>query len=172
MQEEILILVDKHDQPQGTMPKMQAHIEGRLHRAFSVMIYNKKGELLIQKRADVKYHSAGLWANTCCGHPRVGEDNMQAAQRRLNEEMGFSCDLKKVGEVCYELPLENGLHEHEYTHVFSGVWNGALSPNPEEVSETNWVTPSELRKRAADNPAEYARWFEFYLREYYDEVFS
>lgn len=172
MQEEILILVDKNDQPQGTMPKMQAHIEGRLHRAFSVMIYNKKGELLIQKRANVKYHSAGLWANTCCGHPRVGEDNMQAAQRRLNEEMGFSCDLKKVGEVCYELPLENGLHEHEYTHVFSGVWDGALSPNLEEVSETAWVAPSELQKKAADNPAEYARWFELYLREYYDEVFS
>ncbi len=171
MQEEILILVDKNDQPQGTMPKMQVHIEGRLHRAFSVMIYNKKGELLIQKRADVKYHSAGLWANTCCGHPRVGEDNMLAAQRRLHEELGFSCDLKKVGTVCYELPLENDLHENEYTHVFSGVWEGALAPNPEEVSETDWVTPSELRKRAAKNPGEYARWFELYLREYYDEVF-
>ena len=119
MQEEILILVDKNDQPQGTMPKMQAHREGQLHRAFSVMIYNNKGELLIQKRAATKYHSAGLWANSCCGHPRIGEDNLVAAKRRLKEELGFSCELKKIGEVCYELSLENGLHEHEYTHVFN-----------------------------------------------------
>lgn len=103
---EILILVNEEDNIIGTEEKLKAHIDGLLHRAFSVMIFNNKGQLLIQKRAKNKYHSAGLWANSCCGHPRLGEDNTEAAQRRLQEELGFSCDLVKISELKYSLKLD------------------------------------------------------------------
>ena len=168
---ETLILVDEKDTPQGTGEKMDVHRKGLRHRAFSVMVYNQHGEMLIQRRADCKYHSAGFWANTCCGHPRPEEPIEKAAKRRLGEELGFSCDLTKVTEVCYTLPLENGLHENEYTHVFEGIYEGEFTPNPDEVSETMWVAPEELRADALASPEKYARWFHLYLTEYFDQVF-
>jgi len=171
MSEEIILLVDKHDVPVGTGPKMQVHLDALCHRAFSILIYNSQGDLLIQKRADSKYHSAGLWANSCCGHPRIQEDNIVAAKRRLYEELGFSCDLFKVTELCYNLPLENGLHEHEYTHIFAGVYDGVVRPNSEEVSQIKWLSKQGLVNEFKKNPQNYARWFGLYLKEYYQKMF-
>ncbi len=166
-QEEMLVLVDEDDNQIDTGPKMQVHLQGKLHRAFSIFIYNKKGELLIQKRADMKYHSAGLWANSCCGHPRLNEENIIAAKRRLYEELGFSCDLSKITEICYNLPLENGLYEHEYTHIFAGVYDGHMEPNTEEVSAIKWINPQDLINDFKVNQQNYARWFALYIEKYY-----
>ncbi|MCP4924060.1 MAG: isopentenyl-diphosphate Delta-isomerase, partial [bacterium] len=132
---ETLILVDREDIPQGFGEKMEVHKKGLRHRAFSVMIYNERGQLLIQRRADCKYHSARLWANSCCGHPQPGENTKQAAERRLMEELGFTCPVHPVTQVSYKLNLENGLHENETTHIFSGIYTGPFTPNVEEVSE-------------------------------------
>lgn len=169
---ETLILVDENDKFLGTEEKMKVHIDGLLHRAFSVMIFNSKGQLLVQKRAENKYHSAKLWANSCCGHPRPNEDNMKAAQRRLQEELGFSCRLLKITELSYSLELQDGLYEREYTHIFAGIYDGNLELNPNEVSEVNWETPNDLRKKSILSPKLYARWFNLYLTEYYKEIFE
>lgn len=169
---EILILVNEEDNIIGTEEKLKAHIDGLLHRAFSVMIFNNKGQLLIQKRAKNKYHSAGLWANSCCGHPRLGEDNTEAAQRRLQEELGFSCDLVKISELKYSLKLQNGLYEKEYTHIFAGTYEGNIEPNPDEVSEIKWESLGKLQKKSALMPKRYAPWFNLYLNKYYKQIFE
>lgn len=169
---ETLILVDEKDNIIGTEEKLKTHIDGLLHRAFSVMIFNNKGQLLIQKRAKNKYHSAGLWANSCCGHPRLGEGNMEAAKRRLQEELGFSCDLVKITELKYSLKLQNGLYEKEYTHIFAGTYDGILELNPDEVSEVKWENPAELQKKSTLMPECYASWFNLYLSKYYKEIFA
>ncbi len=169
---EILILVDENDKFLGTEEKMKVHIDGLLHRAFSVMIFNSKGQLLVQRRAKNKYHSAKLWANSCCGHPRLNEDNMKAAQRRLQEELGFSCELLKITELSYSLKLQDGLYEREYTHIFAGIYDGSFELNPNEVSEVTWITPRDLRRESVSNPKLYARWFNLYLTEYYREIFE
>lgn len=169
---ETLILVDENDKSIGTAEKMKVHIEGLLHRAFSVMIFNSKGQLLVQKRAKSKYHSAKLWANSCCGHPRLDEGNMKAAQRRLQEELGFTCNLIKITELSYSLKLQDGLYEREYTHVFAGIYDGSLELNPDEVSEIKWQTPNDLRRESISKTDQYARWFNLYLTEYYREIFE
>lgn len=169
---EILILVDENDKFLGTEEKMKVHIDDLLHRAFSVMIFNSKGQLLVQRRAKNKYHSAKLWANSCCGHPRLNEDNMKAAQRRLQEELGFSCELLKITELSYSLKLQDGLYEREYTHIFAGIYDGSFELNPNEVSEVTWITPRDLRRESISNPKLYARWFNLYLTEYYREIFE
>lgn len=169
---EILILVDENDKFLGTEEKMKVHIDGLLHRAFSVMIFNSKGQFLIQKRAKNKYHSAGLWANSCCGHPRLSESNMEAAQRRLKEELGFSCKLLKITELSYSLKLHDGLYEKEYTHIFAGIYDGDLEPNPNEVSEIKWKMPNDLRRESNSIPGHNASWFNLYLTKYYKEIFE
>lgn len=169
--EEQLILVDRNDQPQGLVGKTRAHQEALLHRAFSVMIYNNEGELLIQKRADCKYHSAGLWANSCCGHPRNNETVKAGAERRLFEELGVKSSLIKVTEVFYCLELDNGMHEHEYTHVFSGKYANSMNLNKKEVSEVQWIKPKDLRQKMHNNPELYAEWLKFYLENYYENIF-
>ncbi|MDP5110088.1 MAG: isopentenyl-diphosphate Delta-isomerase [Rickettsiaceae bacterium] len=169
---ETLILVDEEDNIIGTEEKLKAHIDGLLHRAFSVMIFNNNGQLLIQKRAKNKYHSAGLWANSCCGHPRLGEDNTEAAQRRLQEELGFSCDLVKISELKYSLKLQNGLYEKEYTHIFAGTYEGNIEPNPDEVSEIKWESLGKLQKKSTLMPKHYAPWFNLYLNKYYKQIFE
>jgi isopentenyl-diphosphate delta-isomerase len=166
---ETVILVDENDKPVGTQEKLAAHLIPERHRAFSVFIYNKQGETLIQKRANGKYHSPGLWANSCCGHPRPGEDVKLAAERRLKEELGFTCELHPVTTVCYTLKLEKDLWELEYTHVFEAVYEGIVSPNPEEVSEVKWVYPQELKEHSDKN--KYAKWFKLYIEEYYEQIF-
>lgn len=168
-----LVLINEADEEVGISEKLEAHLKGLLHRAFSVMIYNPRGELLIQRRASTKYHSAGLWANTVCGHPYPGEPVWQAAKRRLDEELGFSCPIVPITHVKYFLRLRDGLFEHEYVHVFEGhVSQIDLSPNPEEVSEYTWMSPRDLREDVKRNPHLYARWFRLYLLKYYEPVFA
>ena len=157
--EEHVILVDEKDNHTGTMEKMQAHREGKLHRAFSVFILNNKGQLMLQRRAMNKYHGGGLWTNTCCSHPRLNEAVESAAKRRLQEEMGFTCDLKELYWFIYKTDVSNGLIEHEVDHVFVGVFDGQPKINPDEVHEWKWIGLPELKKDIEKNPATYTFWF-------------
>lgn len=158
-----LVLVDENDHPVGTMEKMEVHEKGLLHRAFSVLIFNDKDELLLQQRAFDKYHCGGLWTNTCCSHPLPEEDVKDAAQRRLQEEMGIVCDLQKSFEFIYRAEFENGLTEHEYDHVFVGVFSGKPVININEVAAWKYVSPDALRKDIADHPDKYTPWFKIIL---------
>ncbi len=158
MKEDYVILVDDKDSEIGSMGKMEAHQKAVLHRAFSVFIFNQKRELLLQQRAFSKYHSPGLWANTCCSHPRPGESIENAAQRRLAEEMGFSCDLKKVMHFIYCEPVGNNLTEHEYDHVFIGFYNQDPIINPEEVNNWRWINLEELKSEINTEPEKYTVW--------------
>src|SRR5210317_780679 len=133
MKKEYVILVDTADSELGTMEKMEAHEKAVLHRAFSVFIFNDRGELMLQQRAAHKYHSPLLWTNTCCSHQRDGESNIAAGKRRLMEEMGFTCELKEVTSFIYKAPFDNGLTEHELDHVLVGNYNTDPFINPEEV---------------------------------------
>lgn len=155
---EFLILVDEHDKPWGKLEKDQVHQLGLLHRAFSVFIFNTKGELLLQQRAEGKYHSAGLWTNTCCSHPRFGEDLKDAVARRMDEEMGLNCETKFLFSFIYQSKFENGLTEHEFDHVYYGVSDDLPQPNPAEVSQWKYVTLDALEKDIASNPANYTVW--------------
>jgi isopentenyl-diphosphate delta-isomerase len=144
MFEEQVVLINSNDEEIGTMEKLQAHREGLLHRAFSVLILNDAGEMLIHQRALGKYHSAGAWSNACCGHPRPGETTQAAAERRLQEEMGFTVPFKKLYHFTYKTDLGNGLSEHEFDHVFLGVYNNAPLPNPTEVADWRYVSIDRL----------------------------
>ena len=156
---EQVILVDELDNPQGLMEKMEAHRKGILHRAFSVFVFNDKEELLLQRRATSKYHSGGLWTNTCCSHPREGESPNQAALRRLKEEMGFVCPIEKAFHFIYRSELDNELTEHEYDHVFFGQFNGSPQPNNEEVGEWKYSSLQEIKDDIDENPLQYTEWF-------------
>lgn len=156
---EKVILVDEHDREIGLEEKLQAHIDGKLHRAISVFIFNDQQEMLLQRRALHKYHCGGLWSNTCCSHPRPGENVLAAAERRLYEEMGIRCALKKVSEFVYRAPLENGLIEHEFDHVFVGISNVDPMPNPEEACDWKWIDMDSLREDIRLNPKKYTYWF-------------
>jgi isopentenyl-diphosphate delta-isomerase len=156
---EEVILVDSEDKQVGTEEKMKAHQDPKLHRAFSVFIVNPKGEMMIQRRALGKYHCPGLWTNTCCSHPRPGEDTEDAAHRRLKEEMGFDCDLKEIFTFTYKAEFDNGLTEHEFDHVFLGECDKEPSPDTEEVEEWKWIEISELREDMKENPERYTPWF-------------
>lgn len=169
---ETVILVDDHDQPLGYQEKLAAHLIPQRHRAFSILIFNDKGETLIQRRALEKYHSPGRWANSCCGHPRPGEDTQDAASRRLNEELGFCSSLKLVTKVCYTLKLEKNLWELEYTHVFYGTYNGKIDFNPQEICEFSWISPKNLREDVLLYPQKYARWFRLYVLKHFDLLFD
>ena len=154
-----VILVDEYDVPVGAMEKIEAHQKALLHRAFSIFIFNTKGEMLLHKRADKKYHSAGLWSNACCSHPQPGENDLTTAQRRLKEEMGFSTKLKKAFDFIYIAPFENGLTEHEFDHVFLGVYEGAIVLDESEVSEYYYAAPQKIEKDIERNPQKYTVWF-------------
>jgi len=155
----LLILVDEHDNPIGTAEKMEAHMNGgKLHRAFSIFVFNDKGETLLQKRAMTKYHSQGKWSNTCCSHPYVGDTLLGAAHRRLKEEMGFDCDLSEVFSFTYNADVGNGLTEKEYDHVIFGKYNGEPHINKEEASDYKWVSLDELKKDIEKNPDNYTAW--------------
>src|SRR5580693_5920772 len=136
---EEVILVDETDTPLGRMEKIEAHRKALLHRAFSVFIFNSKGEMLLQQRAKHKYHSAGLWTNACCSHPSPLESTEDGAMRRLQEELGFVTTLKKIFEFTYRSEFDNGLTEFEFDHVFIGEYNGKIRPNPDEVSECSFM---------------------------------
>ncbi len=162
---EQVILVDKDDKQVGVEEKIKAHKEGKLHRAFSVFVLNSKGELMLQRRSDNKYHSGGLWTNTCCSHPRPGEPIQNAAKRRLQEEMGFSCDLKRLYSFIYKTDFDNGLMEHELDHVFVGTFDGEPEVNPEEVSEWKWIGVKELLEDMKNNPKNYTFWFKVIMKK-------
>ena len=154
-----VILVDEQDKPTGTMEKMEVHEKALLHRAFSVFIFNDKKEMLLQKRAAKKYHSAGLWTNACCSHPQPGEDTTTAATKRLQEEMGFTTPLQKAFEFIYKAPFENGLTEHEFDHVFIGSYNGEIFPDAEEVSDYCFMSMEEIASTIQSHPGKYTEWF-------------
>jgi len=156
---EYLVLVDELDRPIGQIEKLAAHESGLLHRAFSVIVFNDDGQLLLQRRAEGKYHSPGLWSNTCCGHPRPDEPTEDAARRRLQEEMGFECDLTRIGSFQYRTQLDSGLTEHEIDHVFVGTFDGLVEPNPDEVDEYRWVHLDELDAGLASDGHRYTYWF-------------
>ncbi|MDO9382673.1 MAG: isopentenyl-diphosphate Delta-isomerase [Hyphomicrobiaceae bacterium] len=161
--EEHVIIVDADDNPIGTAEKLAAHRAGSLHRAFSLVIWNNTGGLLLQKRHAGKYHSGGLWTNACCGHPRPGEDVHAAALRRLDEEMGFTCSLIALGTITYRAEFSNGLTEHEIVHVFRGIYAGTIRPNPDEADGYEWAELAEVRRRVAAAPESYSVWFREYI---------
>ncbi len=154
-----VILVDEHDVQTGTMGKMEVHQKALLHRAFSIFIFNGKGEMLLQKRADKKYHSGGLWTNACCSHPKPGQETLMAAEIRLQEEMGVDTKLKKVFEFIYKAPFDNGLTEFEFDHVFIGIYDGDITPNAEEVSDYCFETVEEIKYSIQSHPQKYTEWF-------------
>lgn len=161
--EDRIILVDEKDRETGTEEKMKAHREGKLHRAFSIFLFNSQGEMLLQRRAKSKYHCGSLWSNTCCSHPRKGEMLESAAHRRLMEEMGIDCEIKEVFSFIYSAKFENGLIENELDHVFIGRFDGEPKPNPEEVDECKWVSIIELMNDVNENPKSYTPWFKIIL---------
>jgi isopentenyl-diphosphate Delta-isomerase len=163
---EMVILVDENDQEIGLMEKQEAHEKALLHRAFSVMVFNKKGEMLLQQRAINKYHSGGLWTNTCCSHPRAGETTLEAAHRRLKEEMGFDCDLHLHQSFIYKAPFENGLTEHEFDHVFVGNYDLNPDYNLEEVASYKWISLEDLKQQLAEDPSQFTVWFKMIMDNY------
>ncbi len=162
MQDQV-ILVDADGSPIGSAEKMAAHREGRLHRAFSVFILNAAGQMLLQQRASDKYHSGGLWSNACCSHPRPGESVLDAAHRRLQEELGVDCPLDEVFRFTYRAALDNDLTEHEYDHVLIGTCDAQPAPNPQEVAGWRWVDLPELLHDIHHNPQRYTVWFKIVL---------
>ena len=162
---EKVILVDKNDNELGIMEKQEAHVKGLLHRAFSVFIFNDKNELLLQRRAVKKYHSGGLWTNTCCSHPRQNEKTEDAAERRLLEEMGMRSTLKKQFDFVYKAKLDNNLYEHEFDHVFFGFTNDLPIINPEEVEEYTYKTLEDIGNEMKTIPDKYTEWFKICFRE-------
>ena len=162
---EKVILVDKNDNEVGTMEKQEAHVKGLLHRAFSVFIFNDKNELLLQRRAVNKYHSGGLWTNTCCSHPRQNEKTKDAAKRRLLEEMGMRSTLKKQFDFIYKAKLDNNLYEHEFDHVFFGFTNDLPIINPEEVEDYTYKTLEDIGNEMKTIPDKYTEWFKICFRE-------
>ena len=168
MSEEKVILVDKNDNQIGFMPKLEAHQKGVLHRAFSIFIFNNKYELLLQKRASSKYHSGGLWTNTCCSHPRQDEDILDAANRRLIEEMGIETILRKVYEFTYKAELDNDLTEHEFDHVFYGVYNEDPEINSDEADDFKWIDMDSLYEDIKKNGDIYTVWFKIAFEYFYN----
>jgi len=165
---EEVILVNENDEAIGTMEKMAAHEKAILHRAFSVFIFNAEGKMLLQQRAFSKYHSGGLWTNACCSHPKPNEETLAAAQRRLQEELGFVTDLKKVFHFTYQASFDNGLTEHEFDHVYVGYYNNSILPNPEEVNDISFITMDEVLQSLQDEPAKYTAWFHIAFPKVYD----
>lgn len=156
---EEVILVNEQDETTGTMEKMEAHRKGILHRAFSVFIFNNKNEMLLQQRAANKYHSAGLWTNACCSHPKPGETTAAGALRRLKEELGFETPLEKSFDFIYKTFFENGLTEHEFDHVFTGVYNGEINFNKGEVQDICFRSITDIESAMQTHPNKFTAWF-------------
>ncbi len=170
MEEEKVILVDENDNQIGLMPKQEAHQKAILHRAFSVFIFNDKNELLLQQRAFNKYHSPGLWTNTCCSHQREGETTLQAAERRLQEEMGFETELKESIWFIYKAPFDNGLTEHELDHIVIGNYNNDPIVNPNEVASWKWMKLEAIVDDIKKHPESYTAWFKIIFDKFYKHL--
>ncbi len=160
---ERIVLVNETDRSIGEMDKLEVHQKGLLHRAFSIFLFDDQGKLLLQKRAAGKYHSANLWSNTCCSHPRPEEDTLQAAVRRLKEEMGIETALEKKFDLIYRVQLDNNLMEYEYDHIYTGRSNQTPLLNREEVSDYRWVTIQELRAEIKSDPVNFTEWLKILL---------
>lgn len=170
MVEEQVILVNENDEQIGLMPKMEAHEKAVLHRAFSVFIFNDKNELMLQQRAMHKYHSPGLWTNTCCSHQKNGENNIDAGKRRLKEEMGFVTDLKEILSFIYRAPFDNGLTEHEYDHVLIGYYNEKPQINFDEVADWKWMPLEDVKNDMSLKPQLYTEWFKIIFDRFYQHI--
>jgi isopentenyl-diphosphate delta-isomerase len=170
MKEEQVILVNELDEQIGLMPKMEAHEKAVLHRAFSVFVFNDKNEMLLQQRAKSKYHSPGLWTNTCCSHQRDGETNINAGVRRLQEEMGFTTTLKETLSFIYKAPFENGLTEHELDHILLGHYNNDPVINLDEVETFKWMLTEDVKNDIISNPDEYTAWFKIIFDKFYNYI--
>ena len=170
MIEEQVILVNENDEQIGLMPKQEAHEKAVLHRAFSVFVFNDANELMLQQRAFGKYHSPGLWTNTCCSHQRNGESNLEAGKRRLQEEMGFVTELSETTSFIYKAPFENGLTEHEYDHILIGKYNDVPILNTEEVASWKWMLLEDVKNDIAINPDSYTAWFKIIFDKFYKHI--
>jgi isopentenyl-diphosphate delta-isomerase len=157
--EERVILVDTSNRELGTMEKMEAHQKGLLHRAFSIFIFNSKGDMLLHQRAQHKYHCGGLWTNAVCSHPRPGEPIEDALTRKMKQEMGFTAEVHKAFDLKYKAELGNGLTEHEYDEVFFGIHDGPFAPNPDEVQAYKFASISEIKSQLASKPELFTPWF-------------
>lgn len=168
---EKVILVNENDEEIGFEEKLKAHQNGgKLHRAFSIFIFNSKGEMLIQKRAKEKYHSALLWTNACCSHPRLNEPLEAAAHRRLKEEMGSDCDLKEKFSFVYKVDFKNGISENEFDHVFFGKFDTDPNPDPKEAADWKWIDVEEFKKDIKENPEKYSYWLKACLNKAFKYV--
>jgi len=167
---EHLILVDVEDRAIGVAPKLAVHRHGSLHRAISVQLRDASGRLLLQKRSRDKYHSGGLWTNTCCSHPHPGEGADSAAQRRLMQEMGIACALAPLFITRYRAVLDNDMIEHEVVHCFGGTYSGEVKPDPTEADGYAWVEPGELRSDVERTPDRYSAWFRIYVRDHWSQI--
>ncbi len=164
--EELVVLINEKDEVQGLMNKLEAHENGLLHRAFSVFLFNKKGEMLLQKRASSKYHSPNQWTNAVCSHPRDEESYKNAALRRLNEELGITTDITEKFHFIYKADVGGNLWEHELDHVFIGEYEGDFQLNQDEVSEVRYISMEELNSEVSSNPENFTEWFKIILKEY------
>ncbi len=170
MGKEHVILVDNQGKKVGLMEKIEAHEKALLHKAFSVFVFNKKGELLLQQRAKHKYHSPLLWTNTCCSHQRENEENIKAGKRRLQEEMGFVCELEEVFSFIYKAPFDNGLTEHELDYVMVGFYEENPEINPDEVEDFRWEKLENVKQDIERNPDNYTAWFKIIFEKSYDKL--
>lgn len=165
-----VVLVNEHDEPIGTMEKMEAHRIGVLHRAFSIFLFDAQGRTLLQQRAPGKYHCPGLWSNACCSHPLPDEDLATATVRRLKEELGITAVLSRRFAFIYKASFDNDLHEHEYDHVFFGHYQGDLRPDAEEVKQWRWVAPEELDAELIADPGQYTPWLHICWQEVREQL--
>ena len=168
--EEQVILVNENDEKIGLMPKQEAHEKGILHRAFSIFIFNNNKELLLQQRAWSKYHSPGLWTNTCCSHQRDGETSLEAGKRRLEEEMGFTVPLQETTSFIYKASFDNGLTEHELDHILVGSFDGEPAINKTEVASWKWMPLEDVRDDLVENPDRYTAWFKIIFDKFYNHL--
>lgn len=164
--EEYVVLVNPDDKVLGLMEKQQAHINGLLHRAFSVFLFNDKGEMLLQKRASAKYHSPNQWTNAVCSHPRSGENYLDGAKRRVKEELGIDVELSEKFNFIYKADVGGGLWEHELDYVFTGSYNSYFNLNKDEVEEVRYISMEDLDKEITENPEKFTEWFKIILEEY------
>lgn len=164
--EEFVVLVNSQDEVLGLMEKQQAHINGLLHRAFSVFLFNSKGEMLLQKRASEKYHSPLKWTNAVCSHPRIEETYLEGAKRRVKEELGIDVGLSEKFDFIYKADVGNGLWEHELDHVFVGTFEEEFHLNKDEVDEVRYISLEDLDKEMSENPGNFTEWFKIILEEY------
>jgi len=165
-----IVLVDANDVPQGVASKIEVHLRGLKHRALSVLVRNRTGDMLVHRRNPAKYHSGGLWTNACCSHPRPGEPAGEAARRRLAEEMGVHCEVKPLFTAQYRAAVSNGYIEDEVVHVFGGTYEGPIAPDPAEVAEWKWMPLAKLTEELMRRPERYTIWFRHYFREHYDVI--